>query len=134
MTTSAYCLMVQSLLDGLIPPEPARPGPLRVYLCLDGGGEDVRTLDGGPHDVPAVTDTDTGAKLIASLIASLIATASTTTAQQPARRKLTEVDAEVDGLNAGGGASPDSGAACQKCDTARQDATRATLDPSGTHG
>lgn len=121
-----FALMLQALAGKLNPREPARPGPSRVHRWLGDEAEDVRTLDGGHHDVPAVTDT--GAKLIASLIASLI----TTTPQHPARPKLTEVDAEVDGLNAGGGASATSGAAGQECDTARQDATRATPEPAGT--
>lgn len=98
--TTPFALMVQTLTGTLTPPEPARPGPSRVHRWLGDEAEDARTLDGGHCDAPAVTDT--GAKLIASLIT----TAAATNAQHPARAKLTEIDAAVDGANAGGGASP----------------------------
>lgn len=108
---TSFALMVATLTNKPTPPEPARPGPSRVYRSLVDEAEDARTLDGGSHDVPAVSDF--GARLIASLIASLIATAGTTKAQHPARPKLTAVDAEVDGPNAGGSASVASGEADQ---------------------
>ena len=103
--------MVQDLCGKRTTREPARPGPSRVHRWLGEEAEDERTLHGGHTDVPAVSDS--GAKLLVLLIERLTATSSTTATQHSARSKLTAVDAEVDGPNAGGSASPASGAADQ---------------------